>query len=442
MHSTPTCSGPPRAAALSHPWACWRAARLICVALATLTLLSTSLTPAHAQRRGGKRAEAQEVFKRGQGYFVEGRYSEAAVEFLNAFQLDPHPAIMYNVARAHEEMGQLIKALQYYRVALSLKPSPAVKDELERKIAELEVVLRADGVDVLNLDTATWVPKGQVSISSNPPGAQVFINGDAAGRTPMDARTLPQGEYVIRLTRKGFQPEERRLEVVGGKSYVLSPELRPGDEFGPARLVNPGMLDVVVDQRGLTVFVDGEPTATTPVGLIELSPGQHTVSVEGEGFPTFEEIISVEGGQTFRLQVRRAGANLEAKPDDELLSRTGWGWVSVGAGGAMLATGGLLGILALNQASAYNAERANPARPVFRENARKLGIGADVSYVVGAALLTTGAYLLTLDDRRSSGEGDPQQRPAYMDDFVQGPSLRVTPQVLPGGAGIGAELSW
>lgn len=442
MHPTFPRFFPARAATCSQRWACWRAARLICVMSAALALILTTLTPAQAQRRGNKRAEAQEVFKRGQGYFVEGRYSEAAVEFLNAFQLDPHPAIMYNVARAHEEMGQLIKALQYYRVALSLKPSSAVKEELERKIAELEVVLRADGVDVLNLDTATWVPTGRVSISSNPPGAQVTINGDAAGRTPMDARTLPQGEYVIRLTRKGFQPEERRLEVVGGKSYVLSPELRPGDEFGPARAVNPGMIDVVVDQRGLTVFIDGEPTATTPVGLIELTPGQHTVSVEGEGFPTFEEVVSVEGGQTVRVQVRRPGLELKAEPDDGTLSRSGWGWVAVGGGGAMLATGGLLGILALNQADAYNTDRSNPGRPVFRDNARRLGIGADVSYVAGAALIATGALLLTLDGRASSAEDDPQNRPAYMDDFIQGSSLRVTPQVLPGGAGVGAEINW
>lgn len=395
-----------------------------------------------AQKGSSDRVRAQEIFQRGQGYFEEGRYSEAAVEFLNAFQLDPHPAIMYNVARAHEEMGKLVRALQYYRVALSLKPSAAVKEELERKIAEIELVLRADGVDVLNLEGAEWVPKGKVSIQSDPPGAEIIINGQAAGRTPLDARVLPQGEYRIVVKKRGFAPEERELSVVGGKTYLLNARLRPGDESGPAQKGAMGMIDISADQRGLTVFLDGEPLATTPVGQIEATPGPHTVTIEGEGFPAFEQTVEVETGKTARVVVRRFEPKPLNQPSKEFLDQSDWGWVAVGTGGGFVGLGAILGVVALSNASDYNDLRSSRERAQLHDSARLQGVLADVSYGLGVALLTTGALLIAFDDGIEGG-GDTEdgpQRPAYYDDLVMSPRLELIP--LPGGAALGASGRW
>ncbi len=411
-----------------------RLCRLVLSLALALSLLST-VAPVGAQPQTD-RVKAQEIFKRGQGFFVEGRYNEAAVEFLNAFQLDPHPAIMYNVARAHEEMGKLVKALQYYRVALSLKPSKAVKEELERKIAELELTLRADGVDVLNLDSANWVPKGKISIQTSPPGAEITINGQSAGRSPIDERVLPQGEYRIRISKPGFQPEERVLEVVGGKTYIIKPELFPGDESGPVRRADMGMVDVVVDRRNLMVFIDGEPVASTPVGRIEVTPGRHTVSVEGDGFPTYEETFEVAAGQVARVVARRPQIIIKKEEPGVLLTREQWGWVTVGTGGVVMGVGAIFGAVALGNASDYESQRSAPNRADLRDSAITNGVLADVSYGVGAALIVTGALIIALDTETPLEEEE--QRPAYMDDLV----WHISPQILPGGAGVSADVSW
>ncbi len=394
--------------------------------------LSLAATSALAQAASG-RQQAQVIFKKGQALYDEGRFVEAGIEFLTAYQLDPHPAIMYNVARAHEEQGKLVNALQYYRVALGLKPSEAVKEELDRKIAELELILRADGVDVLNLDTAAWVPKGSLTVQSEPPGAEVIINGQSAGTTPINGKVLPQGEYSITVRRRGFRAEERALTVVGGKTYVLSPRLTPGSDEDPALKVQPGMIDVSAPQRGLMVFVDGEPVATTPVGQLEVPAGLHTISVEGKGFPTYEERVEVVSGQTARIVARRPGPIIVQKSDEVLVSQSGWGWIVTGAGAGAVGFGGLMGALALSDADTYNADRGAPLRAQVREDAIFKGIVADVSYGAGLALLVTGALLITFDEGVEA-----EEPPVYGEELV----WQLGPQLLPGGAGVGAGASW
>ena len=380
-----------------------------------------------AQKKNRKKA--QKIFKKGQALFEEGQYAEAGVEFLGAYQLDPHPAIMYNVGRAYEEQGKLIKAIQYYRVALGLKPSEAVADELNRKIAELELVLRADGVDVLNLETAQWVPKGRVTVQSDPTGAEVIINGQSAGKTPIKERVLPQGNYTFIVRRAGHRSEERAVTVVGGKHYMLNPRLRKGSEQEPALKMKPGMLDIDAPVSGLTIFVDGEPVATTPVGLIEASPGRHTVSVEGEGFPTFEENVEVVSGKTTRVAAGRRKAPIVTQ-EAAFLPQSGWGGMVVGIGASVVGVGAVMGSLAQADASTYQSDRGSPARAFVREDAINKALVADIAYGAGLTLLLSGVLMVTFDD--DADEGD------YGGDLV----WRLSPVLVPEGVGLATGARW
>jgi hypothetical protein len=381
--------------------------------------------PAAAQ---DKREQARSIVLEGQRKFQEGLYAEAAVDFLQAFQLDPHPVIMYNVGRAHEEQGDLIKALGYYRTAIGLNPSEAVKEELDAKIKDIEFFLRSQGVDVFDLDSAQWVPQGIVTIRADPPGAQVLFDGQLIGKSPVEEKTIPQGSYVVTVRSPGFQSQERKLEVVAGKRYTLTPELEPGSDEDPATRVSPGMLSV--DARaGLTVFVDGEPIATTPAGLIELSAGEHLVSVEGEDFDTHEERITVISGKVAAVHARPREV-LVVQEDTGLFDQSGWGWLIAGTGVAVVGGGAVVGVLAQGNAESYGTERGSPNRANFRSNAQSQALVADVLYTVGGALVITGMVFVLTEDAA------PAEAPGAYE------RISLAPTIVPGGVGAQAVVSW
>jgi tetratricopeptide (TPR) repeat protein len=401
--------------------------------LMALTLLGAA--PAAAQDEPpSPREQAQLVFREGQAFFEQGQFREAAARFLSAFQLDPHPIIMFNIARAYEEAGDLLQALQHFRAAKGLNPSEAVLAEIKVKISDLEAFLRDQGVDIVNVEAATWVPRGFVSVISDPPGAEILIAGQLVGRAPLDKLVLTQGDYIVTARLRGYLSQEREITVVGGKAYVLKPQLSPGSEADPAQLVQAGALDVTAPRRGLLVFVDGEPIATTPVGRIELPPGRHLVSIEGEGFPTYEEAVEVVHGEVARVIAPNPKPPEIVRKDTSLLTDREWAWVSLGSGAGALGLGALLGSLALGESSTYQDDRADPARPDARDRAFALGIGADISYGVGLGLVTVGVLLLLY--------GEDEQDAAFEQELVLWPGLRLQPQALQGGAGLSASGAW
>jgi len=67
---------------------------------------------------------------------------------------------------------------------------------------------------------------GKISITSIPAGADIEIDGVFLGNTPSDL-AIAEGKRVVRITKKGYQPYERTLQVQPGGSQRISAELDP-----------------------------------------------------------------------------------------------------------------------------------------------------------------------------------------------------------------------
>jgi hypothetical protein len=64
----------------------------------------------------------------------------------------------------------------------------------------------------------------KLQIESDPPGADIEVDGSFVGNTPSDVQ-VAEGDHTVTIKKAGFKDWERKLKVSGGSSVRLSTEL-------------------------------------------------------------------------------------------------------------------------------------------------------------------------------------------------------------------------
>lgn len=70
-----------------------------------------------------------------------GRWGEAALEYAAAFAEDPAPELLYRLGLARRRLREYTAARDAFRAYLRTAPAGALKDEAERQLAQLDVLL-------------------------------------------------------------------------------------------------------------------------------------------------------------------------------------------------------------------------------------------------------------------------------------------------------------
>ena len=137
-------------------------------------------------------------------------------------------------------------------------------------------------------------------VRSTPGGAQVIVNGDARGVTPLTLRALPLGSYTIRLTREGYVPQERRLRLTAARpSASLRVPLRRAAP--QARAPGPGSLYVESRPAGARVFLDNRLVGTTPLAIPNLPVGSAALRIEQDGYQRWASTVRIVAGERSRV---------------------------------------------------------------------------------------------------------------------------------------------
>ena len=134
---------------------------------------------------------------------------------------------------------------------------------------------------------------GTVAVTTNPPGAQVLLDGQTQGVSPTTL-TVAAGPHVLEL-RGGGEPRMISLDVAAGAQLAQYIELGRGD--GSTGL---GSLQVRTEPAGAQISVDGVARGVSPVTVADLAPGEHTVVVETDAGST-RQTVTVEAGTTAAL---------------------------------------------------------------------------------------------------------------------------------------------
>ena len=163
---------------------------------------------------------------------------------------------------------------------------------------------------------ASPVQNGSVSITSEPSGARVSIDGEARGVTPLTV-TLLAGSHRVDLT-SGTKVRTHTLNVGAGRESSLHAALEV-----PASKPAVGGLSISTEPSGARVWVDDHARGQSPVSISDLAPGPHQIRVSGpRGSVT--RTVSIEAGVVASLVIP-----LRASPAASATSTASAGWLSI-----------------------------------------------------------------------------------------------------------------
>lgn len=126
---------------------------------------------------------------------------------------------------------------------------------------------------------------GSVTIHSQIPGTEVFVDGTHVGNAPC-TYTAAAGRYTVTARARGYRDVIRSVVIVAGQSNV--------ETISPVPLT--GAVQITVYPSSANIYVDGSFVGTSSCRF-EGSTGSHTVSVSAYGYKSKTEEITLSAGE-------------------------------------------------------------------------------------------------------------------------------------------------
>jgi hypothetical protein len=206
--------------------------------------------------------------------------AHAIAKFRQAYALESDPRLLFDIAvcdrdlHAYAEMQAML--LRYAKEASS-QLSAEEKADVEAALAAIRSLV------------------GAVLVTVSEAGAEIRVDGEPAATSPMATPiVLDLGRHTLSVTKDGFEPVERAVEIGGGSETSVVIAL--------LRLSRPGQLHITADP-GATIVVDEKHLAH---GSFDgaMPPGVHKIQITEAGKKPYEARIPLGDGETRMLQVK------------------------------------------------------------------------------------------------------------------------------------------
>jgi serine/threonine-protein kinase len=159
--------------------------------------------------------------------------------------------------------------------------------------------------------------KGSLVVSVSGPGGksidgvQVYIDGtQRCDASPCQVTDLPRGVHFVKVAAAGYgTTAPKAVKINAGEESAENVELVRGSEGSG--------LKVVAEGAGLRLSVDGKDYGPLPQEIKDLSPGNHTVKIDGgERYESMEKTVTVEADKPTtlepKLKVKKGLATIKA----------------------------------------------------------------------------------------------------------------------------------
>jgi len=253
--------------------------------------------------------EPKADYDSGKVLFGDGDFDGAFVKFQSAYDKAQDPRLLWNMAACQKNKRRYAKVLVLVRQYLT--DGGALLSEADRK--EADDLIKA--VEPLTVAVRFKVAE---------PDAQIFIDDELVGKTPLEKPVLVDiGVRKIRVQKADYT-EYSEQKPVGGAPEILI-------EANLVRIVHEGKLTVRA-RAGDDISIDGKPVAKGMWTGV-LPSGGHALRVSATGYIPYQSEVIVQDKDDRVIPI-----NLAAEPKRGIPT---WAWVAgvVGVvGGATVVT--------------------------------------------------------------------------------------------------------
>ncbi len=259
---------------------------------------------------------------------------------------------------------------------------------------------------------------GWVEITSNVPGADIFIDDKsvgAVGRTPLSQNIKP-GKHTFWISADGYDEYRQEVEVIPNETHAIKAQLK-GSPVGKLNVTGLGIEDA-------TIFVDGKVLCERGPCLKSLQQGEHTVTVTRPDTKPYTKRITIQARTETQLRITLAPTPSRS---DAIVAYV----LAAGFGGG----GIVLGLQANKYRDDLRKEIAAGNPPVDSNDPRFtrgkiFAIAADAAYAVAGITALTAVYY-TFRDKGAPSTG-----------LIDVRALALRPELGPGYAGLGMGVSF
>jgi hypothetical protein len=259
---------------------------------------------------------------------------------------------------------------------------------------------------------------GWIEISSNVPGADIFIDDKAAGavgRTPLSQNIKP-GKHTFWVSAEGYDEYRQELEIIPNETHAVKATLK-GSPVGKLNVTGLGIEDA-------TIVVDGKQLCERGPCLKGVQQGEHTITVTRPGYKTYSKRIVIQAKTETQLRVTLAPTPGRG---DAIIA----GVLALGFGGG----GVFLGLQAKKLKDDLRKEIDAGVLPPDSNDPRFtrgkiFAIAADATFAIAGITALTAIYY-TFREKGAPSTG-----------LIDVRALALRPEIGPGYAGLGVGVSW
>ena len=114
-----------------------------------------------------------------------------------------------------------------------------------------------------------WLGSASISITSEPTGAVVWIDGRARGKTPINRLALETGQHHLEVTHSYLSPYTEGLSLSGGDHEIREIKLQVGE----------GTFEFLSNPKGAWVELDGERLPQRTPTQASVPSGEHAIVI-------------------------------------------------------------------------------------------------------------------------------------------------------------------
>lgn len=129
---------------------------------------------------------------------------------------------------------------------------------------------------------------GSISINSDPIGADIYLNDEYEGLTPLNLQNISTGKYTVKISLPGYEEWIDEVTVSPSRTARVYAELKSRPDYGS--------ISIYCDQKDAKVFLNGTYKKTiteTPTVLEDVETGNYEIVIIKDGFRAWVKDIEV-----------------------------------------------------------------------------------------------------------------------------------------------------